>query len=165
MERGIIFKEIHVRNYIPKLRKKVGLALIALITLLVIFSVYLMFFYSVPCNDKDCFDNAMLKCKKVSLIKEYEEASWLYRIIGGSGEDNCRVEVKLLKLKEGSIDSEKLQGKSMICDVLKTETRPEQDTSKCSGVLKEELQDIIIKRMHEYILENLGEIKEEFKDF
>ena len=58
---------------------------------------------------------------------------------------------------------ERLQNKEMVCIVSKGNSQTiEEDVSKCSGVLKGELQDIIIQRMHNYLLENIGEIKEEF---
>lgn len=78
-------------------------------------------------------------------------------------EDSCKIEVKLLEVKQGTIDSEKLEGEKMLCTVLKADTRfPEKDISRCTGMLKEDMQDLIIQRMHNYLLENVGEIKQEF---
>ena len=51
----------------------------------------------------------------------------------------------------------------MVCTVLKTDSQfPEKDISKCTGKLKEDLQDILIQRMHNYLLENVGEVQEAF---
>ena len=36
---------------------------------------------------------------------------------------------------------------------------PEKDLSKCHGRLKEELQRIVIEKLHSHILENLGKIE------
>ena len=67
-------------------------------------------------------------------------------------------------MKEGTIEADKLQGKKMVCTVQKGETQfPEKNIAQCTGELKEELQDIIIQRMHNYLLQNVGEIKEEFE--
>ncbi len=146
-----------------KLQRRVGIALIILIILFVVWSGLIFYFYAKPCQDNDCFVDAMIKCKKVSLIREDAQASWLYTIIG-SNSDNCEVEVELRNINQGTIDNEKLQGKKMLCLIPKAGTQfPEKDISKCSGVLKEELQDVIIKRMHDYLLENFGEIKQEFE--
>jgi hypothetical protein len=38
---------------------------------------------------------------------------------------------------------------------------PSSDLSKCSGKLKEGIQDVIIKKMYAYIYENIGKINEE----
>ncbi len=148
-----------------KLKTRVGISLVILIIALVIFSVYFLFFYAKPCEDNDCFVSAMTKCKRVSLVREDSQSSWLYTI-KGSESDLCQVEVKLLKIKQGTIDSENLQGKKMLCSVSKASSQfPEKDISKCTGTLKEELQNMIIKRMHNYLLENVGEIKQEFAGF
>jgi hypothetical protein len=148
------------------LKRRVGIALIILFVALILFSGYFLFYYPKLCEDTtgECFVDAMDNCKSVSWIKEDEQASWVYAIKGGGVNGACKVEVKLLKMKQGTIDSEKLQGKAMICNVLKGETRfPEKDISRCSGELKEELQDLIIQRMHNYLLENVGMIGEEFQ--
>lgn len=147
------------------LKTKVGMALIVLVLALVVFSLWFLFFYAKPCDSEECFVNAMVNCKRVSLVREDSQASWLYTI-RGSEKDLCNVEVKLLKIKQGNMDSENLQGKKMSCLVQKASSQfPEKDISKCTGVLKEELQNIIIKRMHNYLLENVGEIQQEFEGF
>jgi len=125
---------------------------------------YLLVFDAKPCESRECFDLALKKCKAVYFINENDQASWNYAIIGNSGEDSCKVEVRLLKIKKGSIENEKLEGKKMICEILKTGAEsPEKDMSKCTGELKEEIQDMIIRRMHDYILENIGEVSEELR--
>lgn len=152
------------QNY-RKLKTRVGISLVVLIIALVIFSVYFLFFYAKPCKNNDCFANAMTNCKRVSLVREDSQSSWLYTI-SGSKNDLCKVEVTLLKIKQGTIDSENLQGKKMLCSVPKASSQfPEKDISKCTGILKEELQNIIIERMHNYLLENVGEIKQGFERF
>ena len=145
-------------------KRRVGIALIILIMALIVFSGYFLLFYAKPVSNSEEFVNAMTYCKSVSWIREDAQASWLYIIKGNAEGDACNVEVQLLKMKEGTIDSEKLQGKTMTCKLLKSETRfPEKDISKCEGELKGELQDIIIQRMHNYLLKNVGEIKAEFE--
>ena len=146
-----------------KLKTRVGMALIILVLSLVVFSLYFLFFYAKPCDNEACFVNAMVNCKRVSLVREDSQASWIYTV-RGSKNNLCNVEVKLLKIKQGTMDSEDLQGKKMSCLVQKASSQfPEKDISKCTGVLKEELQNIIIKRMHNYLLENVGEIRQEFE--
>ena len=147
------------------LKTKVGIALIILVLALIVFSIYFLLFYAKPCGDEECFVNARVNCKRVSLVREDSQSSWLYTI-RGSKNDLCNVEVKLLKIKQGNMDSEDLQGQKMSCLVQKASSQfTEKDISKCTGVLKEELQNIIIKRMHNYLLENVGEIKQEFEGF
>ncbi len=150
--------------YGSKAKKRVGLALIILIIALIVFTGYFLLFYEKPCEDTQCFFSAMKNCRPVSLIRQDEQASWLYTIKGISKGDACKVQVKLLEVKQGTIDSEILEGKKMLCTLQKGDTGfPEKDISKCSGLLKEELQDLMIQRMHNYLLENLGDIQEEFR--
>jgi hypothetical protein len=148
------------------LKKRFGIALVILFIALVVFTSYYLFIYPKPCADTNgqCFVDAMTNCKRVSWIREDAQASWVYTIKENIKGNNCWVEVKLLKMKDGTIDSEELQGKEMNCIVPKGETQfPEKDISRCSGELKEELQDLIIQRMHNYLLSNVGEIKGEFQ--
>ena len=150
-----------------RLKKRFGIALIILFIALVVFTSYFLFVYPKPCADTNgqCFVDAMVSCKRVSWIREDAEASWAYIIKENIKGDSCEVEVKLLKMKQGTIDSEKLQGKEMLCIIPKGETQfPEKDISKCSGELREELQDLIIQRMHNYLLQNVGEIRTEFQE-
>ena len=147
-------------------QKRVGIALVILIIALITFSGYFLFYYARPVATSQEFIDSMSNCRDVSWIKEDAQASWLYKIKGGAKGDTCEVEIRLLKMKEGTIEADKLQGAKMTCIVQKGETDfPEKDISKCSGVLREELQDIIIQRMHNYLLQNVGEIKEEFEEF
>jgi hypothetical protein len=146
------------------MQKRVGLALLILLISLVIFSGYFLFVYAKPVLTAEGFGNAMVNCGHVSWVKEDAQASWLYTIKGNAVGDACDIEVKLLKMKEGTLDSEKLQGMKMLCVQNKGDNQfPEKDISRCSGELKEQLQELIIQRMHSYILENFGEIKQDFK--
>lgn len=134
---------------------------VVFIFLLILTFVYYFFFYRRVCKDKQCFANSLVECNKAMWINDAEEATWLYTIKGAS-ENNCEVEVKLLIIKKGKVEMEKAQGKSMTCSLpLNTFISPEQDLGRCSGLLKEELQDLLIRRLNSYILENLGQVSEE----
>ena len=79
--------------------------------LIVIFAlvlVYFTFFYFSKCSDESCFKSSLSICKKAVFLSEAEDASWFYQINGKSNGE-CEVEVKILQLKKGSLDIEKLQ--------------------------------------------------------
>lgn len=134
---------------------------IVLAFLTLISFTYYFYFYTKICNSKECFTESLVNCDKSSWINDAEEATWRYTIEGVS-EDKCNVNVELLIIKKGKIEMEKAQGKSMVCSIpLYTLVSPEQDLSRCSGELKEEMQELLIKRLHSYILENLGKVSEE----
>ena len=81
-----------------------------------------------------------------------------YKILLKDGDD-CVVKVKLLRGDLSNQDSLALQSKSMKCNLpFGFVVAPEDDISKCHGLLKEGLQDLIIKKMHTYIVQNLEEI-------
>ncbi len=165
MKKGIEHREKFEWNNHKSL-KRLYIALVILIFAVLVYLGYFLFFATEACKDLECFQNAMLDCEKVWMIREDESAAWRYEILGNSGsseDDVCSVKVDLLKIKKGEIKIEDLQGNSMTCEVQKAGgIFPEEDMSKCSGVLKEELQEILIQRMHNYLLENIGEIEEEF---
>jgi len=171
MERKIKKGEIHKKNpktkefRLKKLKKRVLIALVILIVFLVVYSIWFLFFYTRPCPDGNCFYKAMIESKRVSWIKSDEKATWLYTILGSRG-DKSRIEVRLLEIKQGSEELEGLKDKKMVCEVIKGDVRPpEEDIYYCSGPLREEIQEILIQRMHNYLLQNVGEIKQEFIGF
>ena len=141
-------------------KKKVVINGLIIIFIILILSVgYYFFLYSKNCTSESCYNDAIKGCNRVNYIKEDGTASWLYEINGGKDQDTCEVSVTLLNLKEGDIDIEKLQGKSMTCNVNKLNpSDPEKNIADCTGELKEELQEMIIQRMHSYVLENLEEV-------
>jgi hypothetical protein len=142
---------------------KIWLPILILLIALLIFAGYFLFYYTKPCEDTKCFVKSIEACKKASFVKEDEKASWLYTTAKSSGSKYCIINVKLLNLKQGLIDSENLQGKEMNCNVSRSDSEyPENKIEQCTGPLKEEMQNIIIQRMHEYLLKNIGEIKQEF---
>lgn len=135
----------------------------AIIAILVLVFVYYIFIYSSVCDTKECFEKAIVKCKRVSYIREDEQAAWKYDILKQVDRSTCLINVKLLKLNQGTLDAEALQKEEMKCNFLKSsEQFPEKDISRCHGLLKEDLQDILIQRMHNYLLQNVGEIKQSF---
>lgn len=138
--------------------------LIGLIIILIVAFLFYRVFFPISCDDKNCFVQGLKTCRHVSWIKEDAESAWLLTILGANQKDSCNVNLRLLNIKKGTVDSEKLMGKEMACNIMRTETRfPPDDISQCTGILKEEIQDILIKRMHDYLLKNIGELKEEFK--
>jgi len=141
---------------------KKGGILIVLIIIAVLVVGYFNFFYSATCDDGLCFQTHQVKCDKARYIKDADDVTWLYKILGKSG-GKCEIMVGVLQIKQGSLDKKSLEDKTMNCYLdLGDASSPEQDLSKCHGLLKEELQTMIIQNLHKYIVDNLGEINEEF---
>jgi len=143
--------------------KKIEIILIILIFVTVIFLIYGFMARSKLCENERCFFDSLNGCKKVYFVKEDPEYSWRYIISKEASEDSCEVKISLLNVKQESINSKILEGKEMICIVPKTRLDfPEKDISRCTGSLKEELQNLIIQRMYDYLLTNAQEINASF---
>ena len=133
---------------------------ITLVSLIIIWTVYVVFLQSENCQNQECFSRDLILCKKASWLNDGKEATWKY-LIKEKKDNLCEVEVTFLLAKTGEVSMTKLEGQSMICSLpLGILTSPEENLESCEGKLKESFQDLIIKRMHSYILKNLGEIGE-----
>lgn len=157
-------KEVLEEEGYSNIGKRIVISAVILGIALLIFLGYFLFFYTKECNDETCYYNSLKNCKRVSFIRDDTQAIWTYKIIGSASNDACKVQVVLLKLKQGSTENENLIGKQMTCNMFKTSRDyPEKSITKCTGSLKEEMQTVIINRMHTYLLKNIGRINEEFK--
>jgi hypothetical protein len=134
--------------------------LVFLIIIVTVIAVYFTFIFAYTCNDITCFKSHQEKCVKTDFINDVPDTTWRYHI-NGKEEGKCEIEVEIVRIKDGTLDKKRLEGKSMTCLIpLGSTISPESDTTKCSGELKEELQSLIIQKLHQYILDNLGEIDE-----
>ncbi len=133
------------------------------IIILLIAAIYFTFFFYYSCGDLACFQAHQEKCTKTKFIRDGEETIWKYTIYGKDGTE-CKIGVEALVIKKGSIDKQKLEGKEMVCYLpFKSIVLPESDLSICHGELKEDMQNIIIQKLHAYILENVEEIDKELE--
>jgi len=139
-------------------------AIITVISLLIIIGLIITGLILIPkyikkpklCQDIDCFLNRMTKCSPTELYHEEKEASWLYGVLNKQNNE-CIVQVTLLQAKEGELRLTQLHGLSMQCNYpLHISVIPGKDLGICNGRLKEELQEIIIEKLHTNIIENLG---------
>jgi len=143
--------------------KKAGLIILILIALVLIIALYFTFFFSYKCSDASCFISHQEKCTKTKFVNNAEDVKWLY-YIKGKEDGKCEIEVSVLEVKQGAIDKKILEEKSMTCLLpLGSIASPEADLLKCHGVLKEEMQNLIIQKLHSYIIESVGEITEELR--
>lgn len=141
----------------------IALGVIGLIVLIGV-AVYFTFFFAYKCNDLACYQAHQEKCARTTFIKDEQDTTWKY-LIKGEEDDSCKVYVEVLTIKQGTSDKRALEGLSMDCYLsLESKIAPESDLKRCHGELKEELQNLIIQKLHSYILENLGEIGSELEE-
>ncbi|MFH1249089.1 MAG: hypothetical protein V1660_02965 [archaeon] len=141
---------------------KVKVIIAVLISVVLIISLYFTFFYVNECYTSMCFNKALAKCSKVKFTNPQEEATWIYTIDGRKA-DSCIVNVKSVKvtIKE----AREIENKEMKCYLPKgLVMAPESELDSCHGLLKEELQNIIIEKLHVYIVQNIGQISGNIKN-
>ena len=125
--------------------------------------IYFTWFFSYSCDDLSSFQARQYSCSRASFIRDTPTTVWKYRVLGKSG-GVCVINAEVLKVKEGQIDRKSFEGKSMDCSLpLKSRALPESDLSRCHGLLKEEIQQLIIRNAHAQILANIEEVSAEFE--
>jgi len=138
-------------------RKKVKIVLGIIIALLLAGIIYILFFYYHSCENIACYNDYLRDCKKSTYVYQ-SNMSFEYKILGKSS-GNCSVSVKLIKGDFNNQDSLELEKQSMTCSIpLGVVMFPEQDLENCHGMLKEGMQNLIIQKLHAYIVQNLGKI-------
>jgi len=138
--------------------KFVVLAAVALV--FIGLAIHATFVRAPRCQNFGCYEEHMKQCSSAQYLNDGEEATWRYEILGMK-DGACVVEVTLLQPKAGELGIDKLSGYSMECGFPKgVVAYPEKDLGSCHGRLKEEMQEIIIKKLHTYIIDNIGEIDE-----
>jgi hypothetical protein len=145
------------------MKKGVIVLLMILGILLLATGIYFTWFFTYNCSNLECFQANQVKCTKATVIRETESTTWEYTIKGES-QGTCIIDTKILKVKEGQLDRKSLEGNSMECSLpIGSKVFPESDLKKCHGLLKEEIQQIIIKNAHAQIIANLGKIASELE--
>jgi len=143
----------------------VGKVIIGVLILIVlVVAIYFSFFFYYKCYDVACFRAHQEKCSKTKFVNDVENAEWQYRIKGKEN-GKCEINVKINKVSQGDVNKLVLEGKSMNCFLPVGDiSSPESDISICHGELKEKTQELIIQKLHAYIVKNLGEIGVDLKN-
>lgn len=119
--------------------------------------IFQMFFGYVDCRSRACFDEKLEACDRARFVAG-NDMIFEYSIEGRSGR-NCEVVVELLQGELNNADSRKLERQKMTCMLpLGVVMDPESDIGFCHGELKEGLQDLIIRNLHTYLVQNLGKL-------
>ena len=69
-------------------KKAVNTIIIAVLVIGIIIAGYFTYVYSSTCEDEVCFQNALVRCKRTSFLKDSEETVILYRILGKRGDSS-----------------------------------------------------------------------------
>jgi hypothetical protein len=132
------------------MKKSIVIGLSVAIVIFLGIAIYFNWFYQHSCEDMTCFQSYQEKCIKSSVVRETETTTWEYTVKGKES-NQCVVEAKVLLVKEGQLDRKSLEGTSMDCSlIVGSKVLPESDLSRCHGILKEEIQQIIITEAHRF---------------
>lgn len=145
--------------------------LTALLVMLIIFIFFYLYATSPSfkkiCYDDSCFVQSLQICEKVIYTPSKAGNIWRYEILRQES-GTCVVDVKNIVLASSDTKVKNVQGKSMICavplDLVGSYTKIEQRIEFCSGPLKEELQSVIIDKLYDYVIQNLGPIAKSIKE-
>jgi len=130
---------------------------VLVILAVLIWVVWFVFFSYAFCDTRDCFNSRLEGCNKAKFVGG-EEMIFEYTIKGFSNK-GCEVRVQLLQGELNNQDSEKLETYEMTCYLPEGVIMiPEKNIGKCTGLLKEGLQDLVIKKLHTYLVQNLDNL-------
>lgn len=151
-ERG---KPVHIQLGKKRNHWKYILGVILLVIIAVILFFVLYKSTSPTCEDQECFFSKLAVCEPSKFVY-YGNITFSYIIQGREG-DYCNVNVKLIRSYWRGSTFDTLNGKTMNCQVNYGQTIfPEEDLNNCHGQLKESLQEMILQKLHGYILDNLA---------
>lgn len=135
--------------------------LVSILVIVAAVAFFLTFQYIPKCNDVSCWDYKLQKCSRASFVNEKNDVVWNYKIVG-KVDGKCEINVRVIEIKRGLVTTKILEGKDMDCRLpIGTLADPDENPNLCHGILKEEMQNLIIQKLHQYVVQNIGEINEE----
>lgn len=146
---------------------KRGLILIVIV-ILILTSIFYFSLHIKNCKTSGCFEAAALKCKKAIIKVREANNSISQYTIKGEKKGNCILNIKLEKI--GSLSQEmqqKFEGKEMLCEIPKNEFSRMKiedmgsNLDYCHGPLKEEIYDVVIKKLYNLVVRDMSSILEE----
>lgn len=157
------FYSPHIKKPLPKIWRFI-------LVLIIILVIIMYFYYPKDCDDRECFIKKAQTCSKANVI-EYKEGNEFIYEIKEKQRGDCLVYIKMNKMRENTDYNlvKILEGKDMLCKIPLEEFKlnPLADTKdiidKCSGSLKEGLQQLTIERLYGVVVSNMGSVNKELQ--
>jgi len=139
--------------------------------LILIILILLFIYYPKNCEyKKSCLDSSFKNCERANSFLVIEGNTYLYEI-KGSWKEYCRVNIKVMDVASSDkYLKETLENKGMLCRIPKTQItnvsidKVDNLLDYCTGPLKESMLELIIKRLYEVIIANIGRISVEMQN-
>lgn len=161
---------IHKNNYLPE--KHTGRKLVIIILILIALLIVALYsYYPINCKaDEACFIKEAQVCSRASVSTYKEGNEFIYEIKAQKGAD-CIFSIKMNKMREGTDYNlvKLMEGREMLCQIPLEEFKknPLADTKdvidRCTGSLKEALQQLTIERLYSVIIGNIAGIDKELQ--
>lgn len=138
---------------------------------LVLVVLILLYIY-LPKNceyNKTCLDKSFRNCERAKAFQLINGNTYLYEV-KGNWKDYCRLNVKVMEISSYQQDiKDALENKGMLCRIPKSNTNVSiLDVNNmldyCTGPLKESMLELMIKRLYEVIVSNIGQISMEMQN-
>lgn len=149
--------------------KKLLIAIWIILTIVILAAIFYFFIYAETCKDDECFLNSLRECRRAKYISGSQGNEWGYSIQNPFGfwQNKCFVKVNSIKIASEEELAKKLEGKSMQCKIPRayagTFIQIHSELEFCSGPLKEGLQDLLVDKLYNFIILNIGELTEEIR--
>lgn len=159
-KRKINFKTLRKRELKEKVlnfKNLFNILLLVLLFFVLLGVLYSSFFYYKACETETCFLNYLKDCNRATYYKE-GDFSFKYKINGYFGA-KCVVDVSLDSINEEIPLRKVYLNSDMGCFMpFSSYYYPDGDLSRCSGLLKEGLQEVLIQRLKTEVVNNLEDI-------
>jgi len=112
------------------------------------------------CNTWECFNEKLESCSKTKFAGG-KEIIFGYTIHGKEN-GQCKIDVEFLQGDLTERSARNLENEKMTCFIpFGAVMLPEAELKNCHGVLKEKLQEQVISQLHNFIIQNIGQVNKE----
>ncbi|MGK0209037.1 MAG: hypothetical protein ACI83O_000300 [Patescibacteria group bacterium] len=140
--------------------KKIFHISLILVIILLVYIIVQLFTSHQACDSWECFNQNLIDCKKTTFAGG-QEFIFGYTI-NGKTDNTCEVQVEYLQGNLANKKATQLKNKKMTCNIpTGIAILPEKQIEYCTGPLKEALQNQIITQLHNYIIQNVGQINKD----
>jgi hypothetical protein len=112
------------------------------------------------CDTWECFNEKLESCSKAKFAGG-KDIIFGYTI-HGKNNGLCKIDVEFLQGELTEKSTRNLKNEKMTCFTpIGAIMLPEAELKNCHGILKEKLQEQVISQLHNFIIQNMGQVNKE----